>query len=106
MAWYRPELSRTAATDELQQSSVGRFIVRESASQPGCYALSVWMGNKAWHGVITPSVTLAGKTLYKLYAKNKFDSVQELVDFYHAAPVARGDGGQAIVLVDANEDDE
>jgi hypothetical protein len=106
MAWYRPELTRTMASAALKDMSVGRYIVRESASQPGCYAISVWIGDKAWHGVITPSTTKNGRTLYKLYAKNKFESIPDLVAYYHDSPIARNDAGQAVVLVDEDEDDE
>lgn len=85
---------------------VGRFVVRESASQPGCYAISVSMGDSVWHGVITPSVTADGNTLYKVFNKNKFESVEDLVEFYHSEPLVTTDDGQAVVLLDTDADDE
>ena len=106
MAWYRPELTRSTANEALKNLGVGRYIVRESASQPGCYAISVSIGERCWHGVITPSTTKDGRTLYKLYAKHKFESIPDLVAYYHEQPVARTESGQSVVLVDEEEDDE
>lgn len=105
-AWYRPELTRQTAAGALAGQSVGRFVVRESASQPGCYALSVSLGEKTWHGVITPSVTIDGKTLYKLYAKHKFETLPLLVDFYRKNPLAWIDGGRPVMLMDGDVADE
>ncbi len=81
-------------------------MVRESASQPGCYAISVAMGSTVWHGVVTPSVTAEGTTLYKVFNKNKFESVKELVEFYHTEPLITTEEGQAVVLIDVDADDE
>ena len=90
----------------LQSNSPGTFIVRESASQPGCYAISVWLGDKMWHGVITPSTTMDGKVLFKLYVKSKFPSIADLVNNYHSNPIAINQRGQPIVLIGEGDDDE
>eukprot|EP00730_Choanoeca_flexa_P019310 TRINITY_DN9427_c0_g1_i1.p1 TRINITY_DN9427_c0_g1~~TRINITY_DN9427_c0_g1_i1.p1 ORF type:complete len:715 (+),score=256.70 TRINITY_DN9427_c0_g1_i1:73-2217(+) len=104
--WYRPELNRKTANAVLQSSNPGTFIVRESKSQPGCYAISVWLGDKMWHGVISPSTTATGQVLYKLYVKSKFPSIPDLVDNYHGHPIALNKRGQPIVLLGDGEDDE
>ncbi|KAK0061197.1 tensin-4-like isoform X2, partial [Biomphalaria pfeifferi] len=41
MAWYQAGLPREIALEILQQEDVGSFIVRDSSTHPGCYALSV-----------------------------------------------------------------
>ncbi|CAF4058865.1 unnamed protein product [Rotaria sp. Silwood2] len=39
--WYRPYLEREAVCDVLQQADYGAFILRDSTTQPDCYALSI-----------------------------------------------------------------
>lgn len=39
--WYQAGLPREIALEILQQEEVGGFIVRDSSTHPGCYALSV-----------------------------------------------------------------
>ncbi|XP_059153838.1 uncharacterized protein LOC131939516 [Physella acuta] len=39
--WYQAGLPREIALDILQQEDVGSFIVRDSSTHPGCFALSV-----------------------------------------------------------------
>eukprot|EP00049_Salpingoeca_infusionum_P018753 m.358624 g.358624 ORF g.358624 m.358624 type:complete len:693 (+) comp18212_c0_seq1:107-2185(+) len=104
--WYRPDLGRTAATDLVKRTSPGRFLVRESSTQPGCYAITVWLGDKVWHGVISPGSNILGERIYKLYAKNKFKSIPELVQHYHTRPIARSSAGANVVLVGEDEEDD
>ncbi|XP_064611165.1 tensin-1-like isoform X2 [Liolophura sinensis] len=40
-SWYQPGIPREIALDILQQEEIGSFIVRDSTTHPGCYALSV-----------------------------------------------------------------
>lgn len=40
-AWYQANLPREIALEILQQEEVGAFVVRDSSTHPGCYALSV-----------------------------------------------------------------
>ncbi|EDQ84600.1 uncharacterized protein MONBRDRAFT_39232 [Monosiga brevicollis MX1] len=103
--WYRPDLNRQSATALLQSAPTGTFIVRESR-QPNCYAVSVSLGSRVWHGVITPSTTATGDKLYKLYVKNKFSDIPELVNYYHEQPIALNPNGQPIVLTSGADDDE
>ena len=39
--WFAGSICRAAATSILHKQPIGAFIVRESATKPGCYALSV-----------------------------------------------------------------
>ena len=72
-SWYRPDLARDECVRALKGRPVGTFFVRESASQPGCYAITMQRDSSPWHGLITPSVTADGNTLYKLFIKQKFN---------------------------------
>lgn len=39
--WYQPTMARELALELLSCEEEGGFVVRDSASHPGCYALSV-----------------------------------------------------------------
>lgn len=103
-AWYRPDLGRQGVVQLLRGKEAGAFCVRESASQPGCYALSVSVSAKAdklWTGLITPTDDGRGGQRYRLFVKQKFDSVPELIDFYHSSPCVTIDKGKReVMLVD------
>ena len=85
---------------------MGKFVVRESASQPGCYAITVKLSERCWHGVITPGKTITGDRYYKLYNRHKFGDIPSLVEFYHRTAVARDSNKQHVVLVLEGEEDE
>eukprot|EP00051_Salpingoeca_urceolata_P027652 m.482577 g.482577 ORF g.482577 m.482577 type:complete len:731 (-) comp22588_c0_seq1:650-2842(-) len=97
-AWYRPDLGRSDAASELYGTESGTFFIRESASQPGCYAIAVSMGEKCWNGLITPTTQMDGTTLYKVYVKNKFTSLEELISYYCHHPMFRDPTGAKIKL--------
>lgn len=103
-SWYRPDLSRADVVTLLKGQVAGKFCVRESASQPGCYALSVSVSPKAdklWTGLITPTDDGRGGTRYRLFVKQKFDSIFELITYYHSSPCVTIDKGKReVVLVD------
>ncbi|KAL5014807.1 hypothetical protein ScPMuIL_009077 [Solemya velum] len=40
-SWYQAGIQREVALEILQQEDIGAFIVRDSTTHPGCYALSV-----------------------------------------------------------------
>uniref|UniRef100_K1PED9 Tensin-4 n=1 Tax=Magallana gigas TaxID=29159 RepID=K1PED9_MAGGI len=40
-SWYQAGIPREIALEILQQEEIGSFIVRDSSTHPGCYALSV-----------------------------------------------------------------
>eukprot|EP00730_Choanoeca_flexa_P015844 TRINITY_DN7369_c0_g1_i2.p1 TRINITY_DN7369_c0_g1~~TRINITY_DN7369_c0_g1_i2.p1 ORF type:complete len:719 (+),score=205.10 TRINITY_DN7369_c0_g1_i2:158-2314(+) len=98
-SWYRPDLPREEAARNLKGQAVGTFYVRESSSQPGCYAIAmVSENNKIWNGLVTPSVTGDNRVLYKLFVKQKFESLPELVTYYTKHPVTTGPSGNKLCL--------
>eukprot|EP00054_Salpingoeca_dolichothecata_P002889 m.24387 g.24387 ORF g.24387 m.24387 type:complete len:566 (+) comp13373_c0_seq1:251-1948(+) len=51
-SWFRPSMTRGEVSTILRDGRVGDFLVRESQSQPGDYAISVQTGNDIWTGLI------------------------------------------------------
>ena len=83
----------------LRGKPAGTFYVRESSSQPGCYALAMSVGgDKPWNGLITPTVDGSGNTRFRLFVAKKFDSLPELITFYMGHPVTTDAGGKEINL--------
>ena len=101
---YRPQLGRGDVVALLKGKATGAFCVRDSASQPGCYALSVSVSPKAdklWTGLITPTDDGRGGVKYRLFVKQKFDTVADLIEFYHSnACVTIDKGKREVVLKD------
>lgn len=63
-AWFRPSMSRTEVNAVLKGARVGDFIVRESSTQPGDYAVAVQLGeDNIWVGLLisTPEGFQVGK---------------------------------------------
>jgi len=64
-----------------------------------CYAIAMLTeGSKVWNGLVTPSNTTEGTTLYKLFVKQKFNSLPELIDFYCEHPVTTDSKGNKLKL--------
>eukprot|EP00729_Bicosta_minor_P003730 gene3730-1502_t len=107
--WYRPQLNRSDVVRLLKGKAAGAFCVRESASQPGCFALSVSVSPKAdklWTGLITPTDDGRGGERYRLFVKQKFDNIPDLIKFYHTSPcVTINQGRREVCLVDAENYD-
>lgn len=82
------------ATSKYSSTSFFFFFVPRS-----CYAIAmVSEGNKIWNGLITPSVTDDGRTLYKLFVKQKFSSLPELIEYYYQHPVTTSQSGRKLCL--------
>eukprot|EP00056_Hartaetosiga_gracilis_P004814 m.78310 g.78310 ORF g.78310 m.78310 type:complete len:734 (-) comp11950_c0_seq1:216-2417(-) len=97
--WYRPDLPRDEAARNLSGKPVGTFFVRESSTQPGCYAIAmVSEKKKIWNGLITPSHTKNGNTLYKLFVKQKFESLPDLIEYYYSHTVLTTSSSKKITL--------
>lgn len=98
-SWYKPDLSRTGVVQLLRGKKAGAFCVRESASQPGCYALSVSVSpqaDKLWTGLITPT-----GSQFRLFVKQKFDHIPALIEYYRTSPCVTIDKGKRqVMLVD------
>ena len=64
-----------------------------------CYAIAmVSEKSKIWNGLVTPSVTGDSRVLYKLFVKQKFESLPELVTYYTTHPVTTGPSGNKLCL--------
>jgi len=101
--WYRPQLGRQDVVTLLKGKASGAFCVRDSASQPGCYALSVSVSPKAdklWTGLITPTDDGRGGVKYRLFVKQKFASVAELIAYYHKNACVTIDKGKREVKLE------
>lgn len=97
--WYRPDLPRQEVAQALRAQPPGTFFVRESSSQPGCYALAMSIGtDKPWNGLITPTVDNAGVTRYRLFVAKKFNSLPELINYYSEHTVTSGPQAKDIFL--------
>ena len=80
---YRPEMDRKQAEESLKKEKRGAFYIRESSSRPGCYGISVALGNnQASHGLIRPLIAKDGKTMYKLVRDELFPTIVQLVMHY------------------------
>jgi len=51
-SWFRPSMSRGEVNTILRNGRIGDFIIRESQTRPGDYAISVQTGNQIWTGLI------------------------------------------------------
>lgn len=97
--WYRPDLPRQDVAKALKGQPAGTFYVRESSSQPGCYALAMSVGtDKPWNGLITPTVDNAGVTRFRLFVAKKFNSLAELITFYSEHTVSHDASGKDVYL--------
>jgi len=99
-AWYRPDLSRTQVTQQLHKKPLGSFLIRESTTQPGCYALAMQAGlPQPWNGLITPSTSPnTGKLQYQMFAGRKFDTLMKLIEHYSVTPVTKSVSGEPVPL--------
>ncbi|XP_053221210.1 GRB2-related adapter protein [Podarcis raffonei] len=83
--WYSGKLSRQAAEDVLlKRNFQGAFLIRESESSPGDFSISVNYGDQVLHF----KVLREKKGKYHLWDE-KFDSINELVDFYRTTTIAK-----------------
>eukprot|EP00043_Microstomoeca_roanoka_P010217 m.97205 g.97205 ORF g.97205 m.97205 type:complete len:584 (-) comp14821_c1_seq1:152-1903(-) len=78
-SWFRPSMSRGEVNTILRAGRIGDFIIRESQSRPGDYAISVQTGQQIWTGLI---VRTAGGFQLGERDNVSFDDLAELVAFY------------------------
>ncbi|NWX92643.1 GRAP protein, partial [Nothoprocta pentlandii] len=83
--WYVGRVARQAAEELLlQRKHLGAFLIRESESAPGEFSISVNYGQHVQHFKVLRERN--GK--YFLW-EEKFNSLNELVDFYRTTSIAR-----------------
>ncbi|XP_069501780.1 GRB2-related adapter protein isoform X1 [Ambystoma mexicanum] len=97
--WYAGRISRQAAEEILlKRRQPGAFLIRESESSPGEFSVSVNYGEHVQHFKVLRD--RSGK--YFLW-EEKFNSLNELVDFYRTTTIAKK---QQIFLKDETQKPE
>ncbi|XP_039416178.1 GRB2-related adapter protein isoform X1 [Corvus cornix cornix] len=97
--WYAGRISRQLAEERLlKRNHLGAFLVRDSESTPGEFSLSVSYGKHVQHFKVLRERN--GK--YFLW-EEKFNSLNELVDFYRMTTVSKE---QQIFLRDEDRTEE
>jgi hypothetical protein len=87
--WFQGRLSREKAEGHLQGVQFDCFLVRESESRVGEYALSLRHENSIKHFRIDTKKGLNSR--YELYgAKRSFPSLEVLVDYYSHHCISSG----------------
>ncbi|NWS13794.1 GRAP protein, partial [Pachyramphus minor] len=83
--WYAGRISRQLAEKQLlKRNHVGAFLIRDSESAPGEFSISVNYGKHVQHFKVLRERN--GK--YFLW-EEKFNSLNELVDFYRMTTIAK-----------------
>uniref|UniRef100_A0A8D0BPB2 GRB2-related adapter protein n=1 Tax=Salvator merianae TaxID=96440 RepID=A0A8D0BPB2_SALMN len=83
--WYSGKVSRQRAEKILLKRQFrGAFLIRDSESSPGEFSISVNYGNQVMHF----KVIREKKGKYYLW-EEKFNSLNELVDYYKTTTIAR-----------------
>ncbi|XP_069917690.1 GRB2-related adapter protein isoform X1 [Oryctolagus cuniculus] len=83
--WYSGRISRQLAEEILmKRNQLGAFLIRESESSPGEFSVSVNYGDQVQHFKVLREAS--GK--YFLW-EEKFNSLNELVDFYRTTTIAK-----------------
>ncbi|NWU14816.1 GRAP protein, partial [Cephalopterus ornatus] len=97
--WYAGRISRQLAEKQLlKRNHVGAFLIRDSESAPGEFSISVNYGKHVQHFKVLRERN--GK--YFLW-EEKFNSLNELVDFYRMTTIAKE---QQIFLRDEDQAQE
>ncbi|NWX39231.1 GRAP protein, partial [Steatornis caripensis] len=97
--WYAGRISRQLAEEQLlKRKHLGAFLIRDSESTPGEFSISVNYGQQVQHFKVLREKN--GK--YFLW-EEKFNSLNELVDFYRTTTIAKK---QQIFLRDEDQTQE
>ncbi|XP_074914610.1 GRB2-related adapter protein [Buteo buteo] len=97
--WYAGRISRHVAEEQLlKRKHLGAFLIRDSESTPGEFSISVNYGQHVQHFKVLRERN--GK--YFLW-EEKFNSLNELVDFYRTTTIAKK---QQIFLRDEDQTQE
>ncbi|NXT89673.1 GRAP protein, partial [Anhinga rufa] len=97
--WYAGRISRHLAEEQLlKRKQLGAFLIRDSESTPGEFSISVNYGRHVQHFKVLRERN--GK--YFLW-EEKFNSLNELVDFYRTTTIAKK---QQIFLRDEDQTQE
>ena len=93
--WFRPDMGRDEVTRQLKDARVGDFLIRESSSKPGDYAIGVQSGKQIWTGLIH-----ASNDGYQLGNKGNalFDELIQMVSHYMSNSFMNDDFGYPLML--------
>ncbi|XP_040308987.1 GRB2-related adapter protein isoform X2 [Herpailurus yagouaroundi] len=98
--WYSGRISRQLAEEILmKRNHLGAFLIRESESSPGEFSVSVNYGDQVQHFKVLREAS--GK--YYLW-EEKFNSLNELVDFYRTTTIAKQRQGPRACFAQAQFD--
>lgn len=87
--WFQGKLSRERAEERLQEVQFDCFLIRESESRVGEYALSLRHNSSIKHFRIDTKLGLTPR--YEVYgAKRSFPSLDVLVDYYSDHCISSG----------------
>lgn len=76
--WYQKNLGKEQITEYIGMEADGTFVVRDSASEPGCFAISYVYRGEVLHKLIEP----VGKQYQIRASTEKFDSLTDLISFF------------------------
>ncbi|XP_053550970.1 GRB2-related adapter protein [Bombina bombina] len=83
--WYAGRISRQVAEEILlKRKQLGAFLIRDSESSPGEFSISVNYGQHVQHF----KVLRERSGVYYIW-ETKFNSLNELVDFYRTSSIAK-----------------
>lgn len=82
--WYLEDMAKEQALELIEFEPQGAFIVRDSSSEPGCYALSYSFGGRVQHKLI--ETTSSG--LRFRAADMFFPNLSQLIEYYMNNPSA------------------
>lgn len=90
-SWYRPDLSRQDATDELLDCGEGAFVIRDSQATPGWHMLGV----RTADAVVHDKIRRDENGMYELLPgtgqeQPRFEDLPSLVQFYGAPRASVG----------------
>lgn len=83
-AWYLEDMAKERALELIEYEPQGAFIVRDSSSEPGCYALSYTFGGRVQHKLI--ETTSSGLRFRS--SEQYFPTLSRLVEYYMRSPSA------------------
>lgn len=83
--WFHAGITREKAEQRLEHATNGCFLVRESETKPGCFALSL----RHPGGVIHFTVEKRESGLYELSGTHRnFTSISDLIAYFQCRPIS------------------
>ena len=80
--WYHGKISRREAEEKLRVTQDGSFLVRESTTHPGCFALSTKHQGKVKHRLVHSTPGGSASTFELKGSGKPFNKLTDLVKYY------------------------